>query len=104
MLKVSHVDIGSRVDGVNHHFPVHWTGNLYSAKGQIRWWGSDLPRISPHIFCFRKETRQDASSDLLTDSEPSLKEFAASLFDDVEEFDDELHRVLCEYCLKAEVE
>src|SRR5213083_2806777 len=64
----------------------------------------DLPRIPPHIFCFRKETREDASSDLLTDSEPSLKEFAASLFEDGDECADEIHRVLGEYCLKAQVE
>src|SRR5205809_4430317 len=104
ILKISHVDIGSRVEGVNHHFPIHWTRNLYSAKGQIRWWGSDLPRNSAHIFCFRKQPREYASSDLLTDSEPSLKEFAASLFEDGDKCADEIHRVLGEYCLKAQVE
>ena len=56
------------------------------------------------MFCFRKEVREDALSDPLTDPEPSLKEFASSLFKDRDERTDEIHRVLCEHCLKAQIE
>src|SRR5438046_9610274 len=52
ILKISHVDIGSRVVGVNHHFPIRWTRNLSSAQCQVRRSGSDLPRISPPISRF----------------------------------------------------
>src|SRR5437763_5844892 len=52
ILKISHVDIGSRVEGVNHHFLLNWTRNLFLAYGKLRWCGIDLPRICTTIYCF----------------------------------------------------
>ena len=44
VLEIRHEHLGSRVQGIDHHLPVGWPGNLDPAIAQVRRERSDLPR------------------------------------------------------------
>src|ERR671922_2803986 len=67
IFEVGHVDVRSRVEGVNHHLSVNRTRYLDAPNGKILRCRIDLPGAVSHTFCFGQKIRKHTFLDSLRD-------------------------------------
>ena len=103
VLEVGHEDFGPRVQGIDHHLAVGWTGDLDPPVQQVLGRGSNGPGSRTDLRRLGQEVRSEAGVELFLPDPPASQQLDSTVSEGPNQVGDEGRRLRSEHLIAPRV-